>query len=98
MKIAIAGTRGIPARYGGFETFAEELSWRLAARGHAVTVYGRHALFSAAPAPGEIRGVKTRSTPTIMHKYLETPLHAFSTFVDLLLHPADVVLLCNAAN
>ncbi|MEA2328183.1 MAG: hypothetical protein QOE68_3142, partial [Thermoanaerobaculia bacterium] len=28
LKIAIAGTRGIPARYGGFETFAEELSKR----------------------------------------------------------------------
>ena len=28
MKIAIAGTRGIPARYGGFETFAEELARR----------------------------------------------------------------------
>jgi hypothetical protein len=28
-KIAILGTRGIPACYGGFETFAEELSMRL---------------------------------------------------------------------
>jgi hypothetical protein len=41
MKIAILGTRGIPANYGGFETFAEELSTRLAARGHDVIVYGR---------------------------------------------------------
>ena len=24
MRIAILGTRGIPANYGGFETFAEE--------------------------------------------------------------------------
>ena len=40
-RIAILGTRGIPARYGGFETFAEELSTRLAARGHRVTVYCR---------------------------------------------------------
>jgi len=29
MKVAIVGTRGIPARYGGFETFAQELSKRL---------------------------------------------------------------------
>ena len=35
------GTRGIPASYGGFETFAEELGARLVARGHDVTVYGR---------------------------------------------------------
>ncbi|HEY1251484.1 MAG TPA: DUF1972 domain-containing protein, partial [Thermoanaerobaculia bacterium] len=41
MRIGILGTRGIPARYGGFETLAEELSARLAARGHEVTVYTR---------------------------------------------------------
>lgn len=29
MKIAIIGSRGIPANYGGFETFAEELSLSL---------------------------------------------------------------------
>ena len=39
LRIAILGTRGIPAAYGGFETFAEELSARLAVRGHDVTVY-----------------------------------------------------------
>ncbi|MBI4482243.1 MAG: DUF1972 domain-containing protein, partial [Acidobacteria bacterium] len=38
MKIAIIGTRGIPASYGGFETFAEELAARLVQRGHQVTV------------------------------------------------------------
>nr|WP_320133687.1 DUF1972 domain-containing protein [uncultured Holophaga sp.] len=37
--IAILGTRGIPARYGGFETFAEELSTRLASAGVKVTVF-----------------------------------------------------------
>ena len=29
MKLAIIGTRGVPANYGGFETFAEELGRRL---------------------------------------------------------------------
>ena len=37
--LAILGTRGIPALYGGFETFAEELSIRLVQRGVDVTVY-----------------------------------------------------------
>ncbi|HXH39938.1 MAG TPA: glycosyltransferase [Thermoanaerobaculia bacterium] len=41
MRIAIAGTRGVPPRYGGFETFAAELSARLVARGHEVSVYCR---------------------------------------------------------
>ncbi len=38
MHIIITGTRGIPARYGGFETFAQELSRRLVAAGHEVGV------------------------------------------------------------
>lgn len=37
--VAILGTRGIPAAYGGFETFAEQLAVRLVRRGYAVTVY-----------------------------------------------------------
>jgi glycosyltransferase involved in cell wall biosynthesis len=39
MHVMILGTRGIPACHGGFETFAEDLSLYLAARGHRVTVY-----------------------------------------------------------
>ena len=31
LDIAIAGTRGVPANYSGFETFAEELGKRLGA-------------------------------------------------------------------
>lgn len=39
MEILILGTRGIPARHGGFETFAQDLSLYLVNRGHKVTVY-----------------------------------------------------------
>jgi len=93
MRIALLGTRGIPANYGGFETFAEELSTRLAARGHDITVYcrQRHPF-------REYRGVKLRYLSTIRHKYYDTVAHtAFST-LDLLLHRFDVILYCNAAN
>jgi len=41
MKIAILGTRGIPASYSGFETAVEQLASRLTARGHEVIVYCR---------------------------------------------------------
>src|SRR2546428_825670 len=41
LRIALLGTRGVPASYSGFETCAEELGTRLAARGHQVTVYCR---------------------------------------------------------
>lgn len=97
LRIALMGTRGIPARYGGFETFAEELSTRLVERGHAVTVYARRRFFESAPVQ-TYRGVTVRSTPTIMHKYAETPLHALTSFLDLFRRRFDIVLLCNAAN
>lgn len=38
-EIAILGSRGIPARYGGFETFAEVLAEKLTEFGHEVIVY-----------------------------------------------------------
>jgi len=40
MLIAIVGTRGVPASYGGFETLAENLSLELAYLGHEVIVTG----------------------------------------------------------
>lgn len=39
LQLRILGTRGIPARHGGFETFAEKLALYLTARGWHVTVY-----------------------------------------------------------
>lgn len=38
MKISLIGTRGIPAKYGGYETFAEEISPLLASEGFDVSV------------------------------------------------------------
>ncbi|MGA2907158.1 MAG: DUF1972 domain-containing protein [Terracidiphilus sp.] len=44
MRLLILGTRGIPAKHGGFETFAEDLAYYLTTRGHHVAVYcqGEH--------------------------------------------------------
>lgn len=39
MKVAVIGSRGIPAKYGGFEIFAEVLAERLVEYGHKITVY-----------------------------------------------------------
>ncbi len=98
VSIAIAGTRGIPANYGGFETFAEELARRLVDRGYAVRVYGRKKFFATATQRQPYAGAELVDTATIMHKYFETPVHALTTFVHLLLNRVDLVLLCNAAN
>jgi glycosyltransferase involved in cell wall biosynthesis len=92
MKLAIVGTRGIPARYGGFETFAEELSTRLAARGHEVTVYCRQR-----HAEASFRGVKLVYLPTLRHKYLDTVAHAFVSTLHLLFRRPEAALYCNAA-
>jgi glycosyltransferase involved in cell wall biosynthesis len=92
-RIAILGTRGIPARYGGFETFAEELSTRLAARGHQVTVYCREQY--AEPA---YRGVFLVYLPTWRHKYFDTIVHTFFSTLHLITHRTDVALYCNGAN
>jgi glycosyltransferase involved in cell wall biosynthesis len=93
MRIALLGTRGIPASYGGFETFAEELSVRLAERGHEVTVYCR------SPYPEQTyRGVKLRYMPTIRHKYFDTIAHTGLSTLDALKRHFDVMLYCNAAN
>ena len=93
MRIALLGTRGIPANYGGFETFAEELSTRLAARGHQVTVYCRER------DPGPVyRGVRRYYLPAVAHKYLETIAHTALSTLHLLAHRSDVALYCNGAN
>ena len=93
MRIAVLGTRGIPARYGGFETFAEEIAVRLAERRHAVTVYCRDRHVES-----EYRGVRLRYLPTIRHKYFDTVTHTGLSTIDLLFRRFDVILYCNAAN
>lgn len=98
MRIAIVGTRGIPARYGGFETFAEEISTRLTARGHQLTVYCRE----RHPEPS-YRNVKLVYLPALRHKYFETVLHTWISTLHLSLmrftgRKQDAVLYCNAAN
>jgi glycosyltransferase involved in cell wall biosynthesis len=96
MKIAIIGTRGIPANYGGFETFAEELSWRLVARGHDVTVYGRK--HHITHPESHYRGVRLVVLPTIRHKYFDTVAHTGVSVLHALKERYDVILVCNGAN
>jgi len=96
MRIAILGTRGIPASYGGFETFAEHLSTRLVARGHDVTVYCRAHYVS--PRQLEYHGVRLKVLPTIRHKYFDTVAHAFLSALDATARNFDAALICNAAN
>ena len=96
MKIAILGTRGIPARYGGFETLADQLSVRLAARGHEVTVYCRRPFTT--PQDQTAPGVRRVILPTISRKHFDTAFHTFLSVIHVSFTDADVVLICNVAN
>lgn len=96
MRIAIIGTRGIPANYGGFETFAEELSKRLVLRGHDVTVYCRSHYVNRSLK--EHNGVRLVVLPTLRHKYLDTVIHSLLSMLHAVPRRFDCVLVCNAAN
>jgi glycosyltransferase involved in cell wall biosynthesis len=75
VKIALLGTRGVPAAYSGFETAVQNIGRRLSERGHEVTVYcrphmveGRYDVFE---------GMHLVYLPTIPSKHLDTVVHTF---------------------
>ncbi len=96
MRIAILGTRGIPNRYGGFETLAEQLSKRLADRGHKVTVYCRRPF--TRPDDAVDPRIRRVILPTIHNKHLDTAFHTFLSVIHVLFEDIEAVLLCNVAN
>jgi glycosyltransferase involved in cell wall biosynthesis len=98
LRIAILGTRGIPAAYGGFETFAEQLAVRLAARGHHVTVYGRAGNVDPALHGRVYRGVHLVVLPAPRRKHLETVVHTWRSALHARRERWDVALVCNSAN
>ncbi len=96
LKIALLGTRGVPASYSGFETCVEQLGTRLAARGHEVTVYARkHHITYDQPT---YRGMRLVKLPTIPNKYLDTIVHTFLSSVHALFQGYDIVLYFIAGN
>jgi glycosyltransferase involved in cell wall biosynthesis len=96
LKIAIMGFRGIPACYGGFETFIEELAPLLVKKGHNVTVYGRSNIIDYKEK--YYKGVRIVLLPTISHKYLDTVFHTFLCVLHSLFRRYDIVFILNAAN
>jgi glycosyltransferase involved in cell wall biosynthesis len=96
LKIALMGTRGVPASYSGFETCVEQLGARLAQRGHDVTVYARkHHIDYDKPT---YRGMKLVKLPTIANKYLDTIVHTFLSSLHGLFQGYDIVLYFIAGN
>ena len=96
LSIAMVGTRGVPARYGGFETCIEEVGRRLADAGHDVVVYCRAA--DGQERPAEYLGMRLVHLPAVRHRVLETLSHTALSVLHLLVHRTDAVLVFNAAN
>ncbi|MDQ3092522.1 MAG: glycosyltransferase [Actinomycetota bacterium] len=97
MKVAILGTRGIPASYSGFETAAEQLASRLSARGHEVVVYCRPHVVD--PSLHEHKGARLVHLPTVRNKYLDTFAHTLASSVHAALATKpDVALFFIAGN
>lgn len=88
MRIAMLGTRGVPASYSGFETCVEQLGKRLVERGHDVTVYCRSHHIDY---PGDTyEGMKLVKLPTIKNKYLDTIVHTFISTLHALPRRYDI--------
>jgi hypothetical protein len=96
MRIALLGTRGIPASYSGFETCVEQLGQRLVQRCHQVTVYCRshHITYKGT----HYKGMRLVKLPTIPNKYLDTIVHTFISSLHALTQRYDVALYFIAGN
>lgn len=96
MKIAIIGTRGIPARYGGFETCAERIAEYFVQKGHKVLVTCRRHLYSEKP---KFHNNILLSYPVcIKGKITETLSHTFFSILKAIMWNPDIILIFNAAN
>jgi glycosyltransferase involved in cell wall biosynthesis len=102
LHVAMVGTRGVPARYGGFETAVEEIGSRLAARGHQVRTYCRRGPVAerdaAAPPLTRHLGMELVTLPAMRRRSLETLSHTALSVAHLTTHRTDVAFVFNAAN
>jgi glycosyltransferase involved in cell wall biosynthesis len=97
MKIAILGTRGIPASYSGFETAVEQLASRLSARGHEVIVYCRPHVVDRNLK--QYKGARLVHLRTVQNKYLDTFVHTFLSAIHVArVTKPDVALFFSAGN
>lgn len=96
LRIALIGSRGIPASYSGFETFYEQLGVRLVERGHEVVVYNRS---HHVPYRGtHHRGVRLVRLPSIATKHLDTLSHTALSLLHASFGRYDLIYVCIVGN
>jgi glycosyltransferase involved in cell wall biosynthesis len=96
LSIALVGTRGVPANYGGFETCAEEIGKRLVKKGHQVTVYCRKSYYD--DDLESYLGMKRVCLPNLKSKSLDTMSHTLISSFHAVFKEYDVCMVFNAAN
>jgi len=96
LRIAMLGTRGIPASYSGFETCVEQLGARLVQRGHQVTVYCRSHHIKLRDR--QYKGMELVRLPTIPSKHLDTIVHTSLSCLHAALRRYDVALMFIVGN
>jgi glycosyltransferase involved in cell wall biosynthesis len=84
MRIAMIGTRGLPATHGGVERAVEALSRELSLRGHQVTVYGRKG-YCAEGWDAVEKGVRQLVLPAARTKHLEAVTHTLMATSDAMM-------------
>lgn len=89
LRIAMVGQKGMPATYGGIERHVEEMSARLVALGHEVTVYCRNS-YDAMPMD-QYRGVRLRRAPTVASKHLDAIVHSGTATMAALSDRPDIL-------
>jgi glycosyltransferase involved in cell wall biosynthesis len=89
MRIALIGSKGIPARSGGVERHVEALAIRFARAGHAVTVYGRRSY--GLPKKQTYKGMRVLAMPSISTKNLDAITATFLATMHILFSRYDIV-------
>tara|TARA_A100001015_G_scaffold316857_1_gene432239 strand:+ start:596 stop:1720 length:1125 start_codon:yes stop_codon:yes gene_type:complete len=102
LKISIVGTRGIPANYGGFETYAEEISKSLVEIGHDVYVYNPH---TRKIKENKVYGINIRYIfdiepimPGRILKAVSTIIYDALSLLRASISKTDVIILCGYAS
>ena len=89
MKIAVVGTRGVPASFGGIEKTCEELYSRIVKMGHGVTIYARQGYIGKNIK--EFSGINIKPLWTFRSKYLEATFHTFWALLHVIFSDADII-------
>jgi glycosyltransferase involved in cell wall biosynthesis len=90
MRLAIFGARGVPARWGGWDTIVTELGPRLVEAGHEVTLFAMPR-YTGPEVGGSYQGVHIVRLPTVYGKFSETLLHELFSSLYALTRPRQDV-------